>query len=185
MTSRVEQIARARRLIQAGIPAPGGTWADLGCGDGIFTSALYEIVGENAQIHAVDRERYALQRLERNLRAAYPPIQLITHAVDFTSGLELIQLDGILMANSLHFVRQKALALRGLADALKPGGRLIVVEYNTNRGNQWVPHPLDEDAFLELAQQAGYQEARILHKEPISYMGEFYAGMACKLQIAD
>ena len=183
MSSRAEQVARAKRLIQAGIPAPGGAWADLGCGDGIFTNALYEIVGEDAQIHAVDQERYALQRLERNLRATYPQIGLSTHAADFTSGLTLPPLDGIVMANSLHFVRQKVPVLRRLADALKPAGRLIVVEYNTNRGNQWVPYPFDEKKFLELAQQAGYRQARILNKEPISYMGEFYAGMASKLQI--
>jgi ubiquinone/menaquinone biosynthesis C-methylase UbiE len=179
-SSRAEQIARARRLIQDGVPEHGGEWADLGCGDGIFTSALCEVTGDGAQIHAVDRSRGALQTMERNLRRAYPHSHLTTHALDFTAGLELPLLDGIVMANSLHFVEHKLGLLQRLGEVLKPDGRLIVVEYNTNRGNQWVPYPLDEHAFLELAQRAGYQGAHILHKEPISYMGEFYAGMACK-----
>ena len=54
------------------------------------------------------------------------------------------------MANSLHFVADKAPVLSRLIRLLKPGGRLIVVEYNTSRGNSAVPYPLDEHGFLEL-----------------------------------
>ena len=37
-------------LIRAGVPGPGGVWADLGSGDGAFTSALAELVGASAMI---------------------------------------------------------------------------------------------------------------------------------------
>ena len=81
------------------------------------------------------------------------------------------------MANSLHFVADKAPVLAGLVRLLKPGGRLIVVEYNTSRGNPAVPYPLDDQGFLRLAAQVGLREAHILSRIPSSFLGEMYAGM--------
>ena len=48
----------------------------------------------------------------------------------------------IVMANSLHFVRDadKAGVLRRLLSHLRPGGRFILVEYDADAGNQWVPY---------------------------------------------
>ena len=60
---------------------------------------------------------------------------------------------------------------------LKPGSRLIVVEYNTNQGNPAVPYPLDDRNWLELAAQVGLREARIASRIPSSFLGEMYAGM--------
>jgi ubiquinone/menaquinone biosynthesis C-methylase UbiE len=85
------------------------------------------------------------------------------------------------MANSLHFVKEKRPVLRHLVRLLKPGGRLIVVEYNTRRGNMAVPYPLDELDFLNLAQEAGLQKPRILTRVPSSFLGEMYAGQAVNL----
>jgi hypothetical protein len=82
------------------------------------------------------------------------------------------------MANSLHFVRRKAPLLARLSGLLKPGGRLIVVEYNTTQGKPWVPHPLDAPGFLQLARAAGLRQARILTTIPSTFLGEMYSGLA-------
>jgi SAM-dependent methyltransferase len=52
---------------------------------------------------------------------------------DFTHPLDLPPLDGMLLANSLHFVRHKEAVIRSLVPLLKPEGRLVVVEYNARR----------------------------------------------------
>ena len=52
-------------LRPAGLAA-GGTWADLGAGAGAFTLALRELVGPQADIYAVDRDRARLGELERS-----------------------------------------------------------------------------------------------------------------------
>lgn len=44
---------------------PGGTWADLGAGSGAFTLALRELVGAEAEIHAIDKVGGSLRELER------------------------------------------------------------------------------------------------------------------------
>ena len=125
--------------------------------------------------YAVDRDQFALDALARNFAASYPNARLQTLRADFTRELSLPALDGVVMANALHFVADKAPALSRLIRLLKPGGRLIVVEYNTNRGNPAVPYPLDKYSFLKLAAQVGLREARILSRIPSSFLGEWFA----------
>jgi SAM-dependent methyltransferase len=176
-SSRSVRIAKARTLLQPGIPGPGGVWADLGCGDGIFTAALQALIRPGGEIYAVDKDRRALQALQREFAAHYPETTLHPQLADFTGPLELPPLDGLVMANALHFIRRKTPLLVRLSHLLAPGGRLIVVEYNTARGNYAVPHPLDEAGFLDLARAAGLHEARVISRIPSSFLGEMYAGL--------
>jgi len=171
------RIHKAITLLQPGVPGPGGVWADIGCGDGIFTSALYTLIQPQGEIYAVDRDRFALDALAHNFAESYPGAKLHTRHADFTHELALPTLDGIVTANSIHFVADKAPVLARLIRLLKPGGRLILVEYNTSRGNPAVPYPLDEHSFLRLAAQVGLHQPRIIARIPSSFLGEMYAGM--------
>jgi ubiquinone/menaquinone biosynthesis C-methylase UbiE len=149
----------------------------MGCGDGIFTSALHILIQPGGEILAVDKDRRALQALERNFAEGYPDARLRPIHADFTRPLTLPPLDGLIMANSLHFIVQKEPVLARLSGLLKPGGRLIVVEYNTARGNMAVPYPLDEAGFVKLANEIGLNEAQIIARIPSSFLGEMYAGL--------
>jgi SAM-dependent methyltransferase len=171
------RIKKARILLRPGVEDCRGTWADLGCGDGIFTGALYTLLEPGSEIYAVDKKKRALDALVSNFAESYPNAAPHAIAADFTRGLALPPLDGVLMANSLHFVRRKRPVLDQLVTMLKPGGRLIVVEYNTSRGNFAVPHPLDESGFLALAREVGLRQPRILAKIPSTFLGEMYAGI--------
>jgi SAM-dependent methyltransferase len=171
------RIEKARNLLRPGVEGYRGTWTDLGCGDGIFTAALYSTLEPGSEIYAVDKKKRALDALISNFAESYPNAAPHVIAADFTRGLALPPLDGLLMANSLHFVRRKRPVLDQLVTLLKPGGRLIVVEYNTSRGNFAVPHPLDEAGFLALAEEVGLRQPRILAKIPSTFLGEMYAGI--------
>lgn len=94
-------------LLRRGVPAPGGVWADLGAGSGAFTLALAELAGPQAVIYAVDRDRRALHQLADAMQERFPGVTLHTLTADFTQPLALPPLDGVVMANSLHFVRRK------------------------------------------------------------------------------
>jgi ubiquinone/menaquinone biosynthesis C-methylase UbiE len=170
------RISKAIRLLQPGVPAQGSVWADVGCGDGIFTFALYTLIRPAGVIYAVDRDSNALAALTRHFAESYPKAALHPICADFTQKLKLPALDGTVMANSLHFVMDKAPVLSRLIRLLKSGGRLIIVEYNTNQGNPAVPYPLDDQNWLKLAAQVGLREARIVSKIPSSFLGEMYAG---------
>ncbi|KAA3648227.1 MAG: class I SAM-dependent methyltransferase [Chloroflexi bacterium] len=179
MSDRRSEIDKAKSLITAGVSRQSGIWADLGSGDGVYTAALVELLEPGSSIYAVDQSREALQSLEGRFHREYVDFNnLITMQADFRADLDLPGLDGIMMANSLHFVEDKESALSNIIKLLKPNGCLIVVEYNTKRGNRWVPYPIGEKEFLELTQALGMQQGRILNKIPSSFLGEFYAGMA-------
>ena len=171
------RIAKARILLEPAMAGARGAWADLGCGDGIFTAALYGLLQSGSEIYAVDQDRRALEALHRNFAGSYAEAAPLTIQADFARPLSLPPLDGLLMANSLHFVRRKRLLLAALVELLKPDGRFLLVEYNTSRGNFAVPHPLDEAGFISLASEVGLRQARIVARIPSTFLGEMYSGM--------
>ena len=159
----------------------GGFWADLGAGGGAFTLALSELVGLGTEIYAIDRDKGALAKLDQSHRARFGTSQNI-HVVrgDFTGPLSLPPLDGILMANSLHFFRDKEKVLRHIRKFLKWNGALLLVEYNVDSGNPWVPHPLSFETLLALAPRVGFSEPRLLGKIPSRFLKEFYSAITSR-----
>ncbi|MBE3560697.1 MAG: class I SAM-dependent methyltransferase [Ktedonobacteraceae bacterium] len=168
-------------LLRKGLPAsrsPGAIWADLGSGEGAFTLALADLLGAGARIYSVDRDRRALIRQEQAMRAHFPAVDVSYIAADFTRPLDLSSLDGIVMANSLHFVRLKEPVLRLVLSYLRPGGRLLLVEYNADRGNPWVPYPFSYSTWEDLARQAGFASTRLLERRPSRFLGEIYSALS-------
>ncbi len=166
-------------LLRPGVAPPGGVWADFGAGRGAFTLALADLLGPGGIIYALDRDAGALRDLARELGARFPDVTLHPLTADFTRPLPaaLPALDGAVMANALHFVSDghKAEVLRRIAGRLKPGGRLLLVEYNVDHGNLWVPHPLTYARWETLARAAGLTHTRLLAKRPSSFLKEFFA----------
>jgi ubiquinone/menaquinone biosynthesis C-methylase UbiE len=165
-------------LIKDGVTEQGGRWADLGSGEGAFTLALADLLGPGAHITAVDRDARALQELAVQMERRFPSITVNTRAADFTRPLGLSGLDGIVMANSLHFVRDKRSVLGAVRSMLRPGGKLVVVEYGTDRGNPWVPHPFSFDRWTQMAAQAGFEKTRLLQTIPSRHLGSMYSAVS-------
>jgi SAM-dependent methyltransferase len=84
------------------------------------------------------------------------------------------------MANSLHFVRDKKPVLDLVRGHLKPGGRLVLVEYNADRGNPWVPHPLSYPTWERLAADSGFAETRLLERVPSRFLGEIFSALSLR-----
>ena len=165
-------------LRPANLP-PGGLWADFGAGSGAFTLALRELIGPAADIYAVDRDRARLDQLGQAWHARFGDMsRLHSLPADFTLSLALPPLDGLLMANSLHFFKDRQTLLRHVRSFLKPGGALLLVEYNVDAGNSWVPYPLSFETWLGLAPQAGFSAPRLLATRSSSFLHGFYAALA-------
>ena len=143
------------RLLRDGVEGAGPQWADLGSGEGAFTLALADLLGPRGSIWSVDRDSRALAVQGRALQAAFPAVAISPIVADFTKPLDLPQLDGIVLANSLHFQRDQLAAIRLVAGYLRPGGRLVIVEYDSDEGNHWVPFPLAFPTWSALAAEAG------------------------------
>jgi ubiquinone/menaquinone biosynthesis C-methylase UbiE len=166
------------RLLRKGVATPGGIWADFGCGTGAFTLALADLLGPIGSIYAVDKDRGALDVLQRTMQTSFPATTLYTLRGDFTHPLELPLLDGIVMANSLHFVRKKDALLQQVHGYLRPGGRLLLVEYNVDQGNPWVPYPLAYPTWERLAARNGFHDTCFLERVPSRFLHEMYAALS-------
>ncbi len=166
------------RLIAEGVPA-GGVWADFGAGSGAFTLALRDVAGPEVEIFAVDRDQGSLRVLREEMARAFPGTRLHLLAADFADPLALPPLDGILAANAIHFVPREMQAplLRQWASYLQPGGRLLVVEYDTIHGNRWVPYPLSFTALAPLVQAAGFTPPTLLGSRPSRFLGSIYSAV--------
>lgn len=162
------ELSEAIELIQNDhlLPAGSTVWADLGCGSGLFTFALAHLLKAGSTIHAVDRDPVVLQPLP-NLNG----VTIQTLQLDFVSNvLPLSQLDGILMANSLHFVSDKKTLLNKLSACLKPGGSFLIVEYDTDRPvPPWVPYPVSFRALEALFKKAGFSSIQKLGERASAY----------------
>jgi SAM-dependent methyltransferase len=167
-------------LLTGGVPAVGGSWADLGSGTGAFTLALATLLGGEGRILSVDRDARALAEQERAMRRRFPRLELEVAALDFTTLAGISGLDGIIMANSLHFQRNAEEVLRRAGDWLKPGGSLVIVEYEVERPNPWVPFPVPFRRLAGIAGTAGFGPARLLATRPSRYHGQVYSGLLQK-----
>jgi ubiquinone/menaquinone biosynthesis C-methylase UbiE len=159
-------------------PGEGGTWADLGAGTGAFTLALADLIGPHGVIHAIDRDRGALNELRSAFVSAVPQAELRVRSADFTRQLDLSDLDGVVMANSLHFVDDKAPVLALVRGYLKHRGRLLLVEYDSDRGNTWVPHPMSFGTWRDLATDAGFLDTRRLATVPSRFLHRIYSALS-------
>ncbi len=158
---------------------PGGVWADFGAGAGAFTLALRELVGPQADIFALDKDPARLLDLEQAYRSRFGEVsRLHTLPADIRHKLDLPLLNGAVIANCLHFFRDQESLLLHLRLHLKPGGTFLLVEYNVDSGNLWVPHPLSFETYRQLAPRAGFSEPRLLARRPSHFLREIYSAIA-------
>jgi SAM-dependent methyltransferase len=146
-------------------------WADLGCGSGTFTKALAALLPPGSPVTAVDREK---QRLD-------------IECVDFIRAdfdkdeLQLEELDGILMANALHYVADKASLITRLEPMFSGDPCFIIIEYDTDRANRWVPYPIHFEKLKLLFGLLGYQNVVKVNERRSAYgSGNMYCALIRK-----
>ena len=143
------------------------------------------MIGPNAEIYAIDTDRARLVELDRAYRSRFgtsPVAGERLHRIhaDFTRALDLPRLDGIVMANALHYFKNKQSVLRHVRSCLKPNGACLLVEYNVDSGNPWVPYPLSFETFRALAPSVELTTPQLLATIPSRFLREFYSAVAYK-----
>jgi SAM-dependent methyltransferase len=109
--------------------AKGSSVADVGAGSGYWTVKLSERVGSSGKVFATDLQPQMLDILARRLTATgITNVTLVRGAVD-DPKLPPASVDLALMVDVYHELSQPQAILRGLREALKPGGRLVLLEY--------------------------------------------------------
>lgn len=170
----------AARLIAPGVS--GRVWADLGAGRGTFTTALAAVLGPSGHVYAVERDAGAVDALEklarRRARNEHALIEVV-HADFAATPLPLKDLDGILMANSLHYVADadQAPLLARLAHGIAKDGTLLVVEYDNRPRSRWVPFPIAFDRLASIARDAELSGPELIGRRESAFGGTMYAAV--------
>lgn len=171
--------ADALDLLRAAVPAAEGeVWADLGAGTGVFSRALAVLAGPAGRVIAVDRDARALASIRGRTAGGGSAAAVEVLVGDVTQPLALPVLDGVVMANVLHFVADAAGVLARVAALLRPGGRLVLIEYEGRRPGPWSPYPVDFARFVELARGAGFTPPHVVARRPSRFGGEIYVAVA-------
>jgi ubiquinone/menaquinone biosynthesis C-methylase UbiE len=141
----------------------GDDWTvgDLGCGTGLVAAELAPFVG---RVIAVDASKAMLSAARRRL-GAHANVELRVGALE-SLPVEAEELDAALMSLVLHYVSEPALVLAEAHRALKPGGRLVVVdmmahgraEYRAHMGHVW--QGFTESQMRGWLEDAGFEGVR-------------------------
>jgi SAM-dependent methyltransferase len=163
------QLSEAIDLIKMGVPGTKPQcWADLGCGDGTFTLALKSLLPAGSRLTAVDK---APQRL---------PVNFVLADIE-QDELPLSRLDGIMMANSLHYIADKETLIGKLENHFAETPAFLIVEYDTARVNRWVPYPVSFNQLQDLFTRLGYHSMTKLAEQPSKFGGSMYAALIHKV----
>ncbi len=167
------QTHEAIAFIEKGMPTSDNTpqqWADLGCGSGTFTRALAHLLPPGSGITAVDRSPQALESEMGN------GVSVKFQQADFgEDDLRLPELNGILMTNSIHYVRDKHRLIKGLAKHFRGKGQFLIIEYDSRVPNPWVPYPITSSELGALFRGLGYTDMTKINERPSRYGGLMYA----------
>jgi trans-aconitate methyltransferase len=153
------------------------SWCDLGCGKGTFTVALAQLLAPESTIHAVDLDQRALDEIPQRIHG----VEIRKVLGDLQSpNLALPSVNGILMANSLHFIRNQHAFLDRL---LSLTDTFLIVEYERSMPTPWGPYPVGFERLREIFKDVGVERLEKLATQPSRFGGTMYSALA-KLSIA-
>jgi predicted methyltransferase len=141
--------------------APGRHIADIGAGSGYFTTRLAKAVGPAGAVLAVDVNPVSLRELKQSLGADATNVEIIRGDED-DPHLPPGRLDGALVVNAYHEFAEHGAMLRHVLAALKPGGRLVLVEpipraADTTREAQARRHAIAIEFVEDDLKRAGFE----------------------------
>lgn len=143
---------------------PGSRVADIGCGHGYFVMHLARRVGAEGVVYGVDVDDEALGKLRRSVEDAKLSNVRIVHSREADPQLPPAELDAVLIVNAYHEMREYDAMLRAIVVALKPHGRLALIDApgkdKMSRDEHQRKHTIAESLVREDAQRNNFRFLR-------------------------
>ncbi len=140
----------------------GSRVADVGAGSGYFIEHLARQVGASGAVYAVEISERALSQLRRLVEdRGLDNVQVVRGEID-DPMLPEGTLDAILVVDAYHEMTEYEAMLAGMHRALKPGGRLVLLDMiprdsAQSRGQQTSDHRLGIDLVAQEVRRAGFE----------------------------
>jgi ubiquinone/menaquinone biosynthesis C-methylase UbiE len=162
----------AMRLIRV---QRGTTVADVGAGSGYYSIRLARAVGASGKVYAVDIQAGMLDLLQKAVsREKLSNVIPVLGAVN-DPKLPPASLDLILMVDVYHEFSEPQTMLQRMKDALKPGGRLVLLEYRAEDPN--VPirpeHKMSKAQVKLEIEHEGFRQQRVYDDLPWQHLFVF------------
>jgi ubiquinone/menaquinone biosynthesis C-methylase UbiE len=169
---REEDPDRAIRLLR--IPK-GATVADVGAGSGNITIRLAKAVGPMGKVYANDIQPGMLQILQRSVeKARLTNVMPVLGTID-DPKLPAESIDLAIMVDVYHEFSEPQKMLQRLRDALKPGGRLVLLEYRAEDPD--VPilrdHKMTKAQVKLEVENEGFTQSRVFDDLPWQHLFVF------------
>ena len=129
-----EPYARRHEIVAALELKPGMVVADIGAGTGLFTRLMAEKVGPEGKVYAVDIAPEFLAHIAADAKK-HGQKQIVTvRGNQETTNLPKGSVDLVFLSDVYHHLERPENILASLREAIKPGGRLVVVEFDRVEG---------------------------------------------------
>jgi ubiquinone/menaquinone biosynthesis C-methylase UbiE len=158
-----EVYARRHEIVAALGLKTGMAVADIGAGTGLFTRLMAEKVGVEGKVYAVDIAQEFLEHIAADAKK-HGRKQIVTvHGNQETTQLRAESLDLVFMSDVYHHLERPERMLASIRQALKPGGKLVVVEFDRvpGRSSEFVLKHVraGKDVFIGEIESAGFRRA--------------------------
>ena len=157
---------KPEQIMDALAIADGSVVADIGAGAGWFTIRLARRVGPNGVVYAQDIQPQMLEAIRRRVQREGLRNVETRLGVGSNPNLPGRALDAVLVVDVYPEVEDRITFLRNLAAALKPLGRIGIVNYKPGRGGPGPDVRVDSPSVEADAQTAGL---RVIARETLPY----------------
>lgn len=157
---------RPNEILEALALRQGQKIADIGSGGGYFTLQFAEVVGKDGRVFAVDTNPKFLEYIKNGAKEkGLENVETVLSTED-APNLPEKRIDLIFMRNVYHHLTNRAEYLKKLRNALKPNGRIAIIDYRSSGGHfsfhRKFGHYVPKEIITAEMREAGYQLDRDL-----------------------
>jgi predicted methyltransferase len=167
-----ESEERPQLMIDALQIKPGQTIADLGAGSGYYSFRIAPLVGEQGNVLAIDVEPRMLKIIaERAKREAVANVTTVL-STPSDPNLEPDSVDLLFMVDVYHELEFPLEMMTKVRDALKPGGRVALIEYKAEDPAVMIKpvHKMTERQIIRELTAAGFRHQKTIRNLPLQHL---------------